>query len=492
MSPKAQRVAVIGAGPAGAITTDALFKEQVFSTIRVFDRRPIIGGTWVHTPHLPPGIPSLPALLSNQADLPIPIPTSFPIETPKSDTINSHQLRFSDSAQHEHLHSNITPEIMSYTQEPFPTTLSERVLKKYGPGAQFRHREVIREWVEGIFLRGGYDKFLSLSTTVERAEKVNGEWVLTLRKEGAGRDYWWQEKFDALVVASGHYNVPWLPELEGLLEFDRRWKGRVVHSKHFRKGEEYKGKKVIVVGGSVSAHEIVHEILPFAKHPVIASLRGDPIPSFGWAPFRHPHIEVKKQISKLDAETGDIHFVDGSVVKGADHIIFATGYTFSLPFLPQVQGRILKAYRRLPGVYQHTFDTLDQTLTYVGMLGGGFTFRVYEWQAVAVARHLAGRARALPSISEQQAWEARRVSLKGGGKNYYSIAPDYQEFFDFLREIAGDPAEGTTGRVLPKFDPAWLKIWVGMTGPKIRGFEESRRLAEEDIEAAKESIKAKL
>lgn len=43
---KAQRVAVIGAGPAGAITTDALVKEGVFETIRVFDRRAGVGGTW--------------------------------------------------------------------------------------------------------------------------------------------------------------------------------------------------------------------------------------------------------------------------------------------------------------------------------------------------------------------------------------------------------------------------------------------------------------
>lgn len=43
---KAKSVAVIGAGPAGAIATDALVKEQAFETIRVFDRKPVIGGLW--------------------------------------------------------------------------------------------------------------------------------------------------------------------------------------------------------------------------------------------------------------------------------------------------------------------------------------------------------------------------------------------------------------------------------------------------------------
>lgn len=46
MSTKTRRVAVIGAGPAGAIATDALAKEQTFEKIRVFDRRAVIGGAW--------------------------------------------------------------------------------------------------------------------------------------------------------------------------------------------------------------------------------------------------------------------------------------------------------------------------------------------------------------------------------------------------------------------------------------------------------------
>ena len=46
MAIRARTVAVIGAGPAGAIATDALVKEQAFDKVRVFDRRPVIGGLW--------------------------------------------------------------------------------------------------------------------------------------------------------------------------------------------------------------------------------------------------------------------------------------------------------------------------------------------------------------------------------------------------------------------------------------------------------------
>lgn len=41
-----KRVAVIGAGPAGAITIDALAREKAFDVIRVFERREMAGGCW--------------------------------------------------------------------------------------------------------------------------------------------------------------------------------------------------------------------------------------------------------------------------------------------------------------------------------------------------------------------------------------------------------------------------------------------------------------
>ena len=41
-----KRVAVIGAGPAGAITIDSLAKEKAFDAIRVFERREAPGGCW--------------------------------------------------------------------------------------------------------------------------------------------------------------------------------------------------------------------------------------------------------------------------------------------------------------------------------------------------------------------------------------------------------------------------------------------------------------
>lgn len=45
MSP-IKRVAVIGAGPAGAIAVDALVQEKAFDVVRVFERQEKAGGCW--------------------------------------------------------------------------------------------------------------------------------------------------------------------------------------------------------------------------------------------------------------------------------------------------------------------------------------------------------------------------------------------------------------------------------------------------------------
>jgi cation diffusion facilitator CzcD-associated flavoprotein CzcO len=50
------------------------------------------------------------------------------------------------------------------------------------------------------------------------------------------------ETFDAVVVASGHYWVPYVPDIEGLDQFEKTRPGSVVHSKHFRGRDLFHGK----------------------------------------------------------------------------------------------------------------------------------------------------------------------------------------------------------------------------------------------------------
>lgn len=52
---KVKSVAIIGAGPSGAVAAAALKAENYFDHIRVFERRETAGGTWYLTTNpIPP------------------------------------------------------------------------------------------------------------------------------------------------------------------------------------------------------------------------------------------------------------------------------------------------------------------------------------------------------------------------------------------------------------------------------------------------------
>lgn len=93
-------------------------------------------------------------------------------------------------------------------------------------------------------------------------------------------------------------------------------------------------------------------------------------------------------------------------------------------------------------------------LTSASQVGAGLTFKVFEWQAVAAARFLAGRA-TLPPVAEQEKWETDRIAEKTDGPAFTVLNPDFEAYFEGLRLLAGEPDEGV-GRRLPRFDQKWL------------------------------------
>lgn len=118
-----------------------------------------------------------------------------------------------------------------------------------------------------------------------------------------------------------------------------------------------------MVGGSISAFDAVHDIRLVSKLPVISSLR-KPNPLFTEAAFTHPDITVKPQIDSFNPDSGRIMFSDGSSVDDVDIVLFATGYDFSVPFLPDLKG----VNKRIPGLYQHVFKTDNPSLAFIGMV----------------------------------------------------------------------------------------------------------------------------
>jgi hypothetical protein len=86
----------------------------------------------------------------------------------------------------------------------------------YGP---FVPHYVPRQYIENYFSIHKTDEYLSLGTTVEDLSQLPAAsrdglktWKLTLRKYDRLRhvDIWWREEFDAVILANGHYSVPWV------------------------------------------------------------------------------------------------------------------------------------------------------------------------------------------------------------------------------------------------------------------------------------------
>ncbi|KAF2654459.1 FAD/NAD(P)-binding domain-containing protein [Lophiostoma macrostomum CBS 122681] len=452
MAP-AKRVAVIGLGPSGAITIDALAREKTFDVIRVFERREAPGGCWLEDKVPPPHLTNLSSLASRTGDQPLKIPSTLPTRTPKSD-----QPRYAESSVYPYLETNVDAIPMSFSEEAIPTDRSSLSIGKHGNDTPFRHHTVIRNYIAGLVHRNGYNNLVSYNTTVELAEKVGAEWKLVLRREEANKDHWWVEWFDAVIVASGHYSVPYIPQIEGLAALEEKYPGSVKHSKMFRGRDAYRGKRVVVVGASVSGADIAVDLVGAAQTPVYAVVDGHKANGyFGDVAFNHPAIARKPSISHVITENGErtVHFVDGTSIPDVDEIVFGTGYSWSLPFLPGLKIR----NNRVLDLYLHVVYREDPSLLFVGAVGAGLTFKIFEWQAVLAARILSGRA-TLPPVEDQQKWEEDRISKKGDGPAFTLVFPDFEDYFETLRRLAGDPEEIGVGRRLPEFDRTWFEVFM--------------------------------
>ena len=386
------------------------------------------------------------------------------------------QPRYAESSVYPYLETNVDAIPMEFSQEPIPTVRSQLSVLKHGSDTPFRHHSVIREYISGLAKKNEHQSLVSYNTSVELAERIGEEWKLVLRREGGNKDEWWEERFDAVIVANGHFNVPYIPRIAGLAELERACPGTVKHSKMYRGREEYRGKRVVVVGASVSAADIAFDLVNTAQSPVYAVIKGHTANGyFGDEPFRHPRILVTPSVSHITTEDDQrtVHFIDGTMVTDVDNIIFGTGYSWSVPFLPNVEIR----NNRIPGLYQHVVYQKDPTLLFVGAIGTGLTFKMFEWQGVLAARILSGRAK-LPPPEEQRRWEIERIAELGDGAGFLMVNPHFEEYFNSLRTLAGEPAECEPGRRLPLFDRSWHEAFM-------QGHETRKKWWREENEKAR-------
>lgn len=471
MAPRYQSVAVIGAGPSGISAVKALKEENIFQNIRLFERRDKVGGIW-HLDETPDQFPVQRSSNLKDDKLPLRLPS---LEPPSPEDTTGR------TGIYEGLDSNVGAKAMSFTHTPFPEANSASSTRNLGRLNATRPFRVVRKYLEDIFQ--DYLHLASLNTTVEKVEKHGQKWHLTLRQSGhsdgkSPKDYWWQEEFDAVVVASGHYSVPFVPFIPGLGAAAARYPKVFEHSKEFRQADDYVDKRVLVVGGSVSSADLVADLHAIVRGPLELSQRGkNEALQSAWD---LPNVNARPTIKEFKTtENGiTIVFSDDAVLEKVDKVIFATGYKLSYPFIVPDP---VTANNRLSGFYQHIFKIGDPSLALVGQVRAAISFRVYEYQAVAVARYFAGRnAVPLPSPQEQDLWEVKRLQYKGPTALFHEIKPDFADYFGFLTALAGPPAPGTDAYELPPWEDRWAEQGFEIIQAKDRYWKSLRKAADND------------
>jgi putative flavoprotein involved in K+ transport len=95
-------------------------------------------------------------------------------------------------------------------------------------------------WTETGFEGGSYDE-------------SEGRWTVTLRRaDGSQRTMHPRH----VVLATGVSGIPSVPEISGLKDFA----GKVMHSSQYDDGENWKGKRAIVIGTGNSGHDIAQDL----------------------------------------------------------------------------------------------------------------------------------------------------------------------------------------------------------------------------------------
>ncbi|KAM0815545.1 hypothetical protein AB5N19_01344 [Seiridium cardinale] len=436
-------VAIVGGGAGGAVTAAAFKAENYFQKISVFERREKAGGTWIYDADPQPPLAVHPGALPTQLDPPLSLPDHLPAILPPSQ-----QERYAKTPVYDSLTTNVPDIAMSFSDERFA----------YGP---FAPHYVPRQYVENYFSTHGVDKFLVLNTTVEdvsilpsKSSEDAEKWKLTLRKYDPARhvDIWWEEVFDAVILANGHYSIPYVPYVTGLENYIEKFPGRVVHSKYYRSPLVYSDQKVLVIGNSASGHDLSLELISTAQLPVYQSRRSksrwdgkEPPLGIAWRPIITEY--------RLD---GRIVFEDGTYLDDIDKVVYATGYKASFPFWnSKANGRPLWDFKaeKLINNYWHTFFQDFKTLAVVGM-PRALSFRSWEYQATALARVFSNRNSVpLPGIEEQKKWEHERAERsQREQKKFHAVDWEHGEtkqWLDGFFHIAGLGTIQGDGRIPP-------------------------------------------
>lgn len=424
-------IAIIGAGPCGTGFGKALIAEKAFDVVRLFDKRPDFGGLWNYTGDHDSG--------HDVGDL-----LQVPSENPHATII---PLKTKDdkyiwkSPVYDSLDTNVPKDLMSFSGTPFPTSLS-----------LFPHREDVNKYLKEYAepLRK-FTRFNSQVIDVRR-NKDNSKWSIISRlvapetkggmEAGSGEFADVLEEYDAVVIATGNYELPFIPNRDGLADWNKKYPTSITNAKNYRNPNQFINSKdkILVVGNSASANDISYQIATGIDSIVYKLKRSDnPLPGGS-----SPKIKEVADIAKFDPETKSVHLVDGTILKGIESVIFATGYMYSFPFFKGEGKPLVTDGIRIHGIYNHTLLYNYPNLAISGTPKYVLPTRIAETQGSWVSKVWSGKIKQA-TFEEMQNWESERASQFKNGGGFHDLV--FPQDVHYSNKLNNEILEVNTGLI---------------------------------------------
>ncbi|GAB7349601.1 hypothetical protein MBLNU459_g0289t1 [Dothideomycetes sp. NU459] len=449
-------VAIIGAGPSGIAAAKYLSAEGAFQKIDVFEQRSRVGGVWDYaseTKSAPEDL-SIPQLSPNFG-LGTPIwNQSTTKEVSNNGVVKEPQFL---SPLYDRLETNIPRTLMGFSDFDWPQ--DAQLFPKHETVTQYiedyskdvKHLITFQTQVLDVSIAptegGGHPKWIVKTSEVE--------------VQGSGRTE--QRIYDAVIIASGHFAVPYIPDIKGIKAWSGKYPNAISHSMYYQKPEQYNAKKVVVVGNSASGMDIAMQIVTVCKWPLLHSSRSESFLISDPSPKKQDCPEIVEFI----LEDRAVRFADGTVEKDVDNVLFCTGYFYSFPFLDSVDPPLIGDGTHVTNLYQHMFYRPQPTLAFPVLQQRVIPFPMAEVQSSVIARVWSGRL-PLPSDAEMKAWEEKTAVETGGGRNFHLLKfPKDADYINAMHEWA---MSAKAGKSKGKEPPFWgeKQYWLREQFPAIK------------------------
>ncbi|CAB3981873.1 senecionine N-oxygenase-like [Paramuricea clavata] len=256
------------------------------------------------------------------------------------------------------------------------------------PIASFPPREVLFDYLKGRWAKADVRSWINLNHKVHDVQYNAASDNFTVQVKDLVNDrYLSAQTFDYVIVATGHFSMPHLPDFPGLNKFP----GRVMHAHSFRDAREFKDKRLLLIGASYSAEDISLQLAKYGAGNIICTYRTRPM-GFKWP----DNISERPLLVKVDGNT--VHFKDGSTAE-VDAIISCTGYLYSYPFLKDASLQLKTGNVLFPdGLYKNTLWIKggNKKLMYLAAQDQCYTYTLFDIQAKWCVKYIMGEI-TLPS-----------------------------------------------------------------------------------------------